>query len=615
MNVIEDIKKIKSKYGSTYFEKKGLHAVLSDLSNNIDKRFVNVLKKADELSIPEKLTLTSNEDVSIKTIQISNLKQDFIENTGLDATIAALVFDVYLFGLGLKQDLNPLEYEATQVGNGIQLSELIELALADKRLEKNEMANIFNKGKLLGLDEDEIFSSLVLCINKHKLKPLPYSDTIQPTSKEFLLKYDWVDNSIIKEEHKKTNDLYIEKESEQKRLLAIQKEQALADQKRKELEIKRIELELKKKQQEAKEKAEQTKLELEKRKEAELKKQRIAQSFNSFLKRFTKNDDGDGAPLFWIFIIIFFGAFISFGVSKYNDRENKLKDAQELSYKLEKKYELVKIMIYKGEIDSATVFLQDLVHPSNASSGYKKEGFMKGTYNYNEYWQLKREEIGEKIIELQGIKNNELPKSKNEKKLDDIKKNSSITEFKVVVIGNQIWMAENLNINFFQNGDLIPQAKTLEEWEEAGDSKTPAWCYYNFDSSNEKKYGKLYNWYAVGDSRGFAPEGWRIPSDEDWYLLTDNLGYPDGYADKIKAKKGWNLGNNTNSSGFSALPGGFIENTGFGGLGSDAIWWSSTLDSYTLYAVWVYSLNYQADRLHRFKGSKSEGFSIRCIKK
>lgn len=404
MNVIEDIKKIKSKYGSTYFEKKGLHAVLSDLSNNIDKRFVNVLKKADELSIPEKLTLTSNEDVSIKTIQISNLKQDFIENTGLDATIAALVFDVYLFGLGLKQDLNPLEYEATQVGNGIQLSELIELALADKRLEKNEMANIFNKGKLLGLDEDEIFSSLVLCINKHKLKPLPYSDTIQPTSKEFLLKYDWVDNSIIKEEHKKTNDLYIEKESEQKRLLAIQKEQALADQKRKELEIKRIELELKKKQQEAKEKAEQTKLELEKRKEAELKKQKGSKSFNSLLKWFLKKDGKGDSPLIWTLVILFLVGVVFWGLNESSKRDKRENEAQELSFQLEKRYEKINIHIQDGLIDSAKNLLPDLVHPSVERSPYKPEGRFKEHYNYSEYWQLKREELRLKIQELQTVK-------------------------------------------------------------------------------------------------------------------------------------------------------------------------------------------------------------------
>lgn len=404
MHIVEDIKKIKSKYGSTYFEKKGLHAVLNDLSNNIDKRFVSVLKKADELSLPEKLKKLRNEEGSIQAIQVSNLRQDFVENTGLEPKMAALVFDVYLFGLGLKQDLNPLEYEATQVGNGIQLSELIELALADKRLEKNEMANIFNKGKSLGLKENEIFDALFQCIKKYNLSPLPYSDGMQPNNKETLLKYDWVDESIVKEEHKKAKDIDIDKEREQRRLLAIQKEQALADQKEKELEIKRIELELKKKEQEANEKAEQRKLELEKRKEAELKKQKGSKSFNSFLKWFLKKDGKGDSPLIWTLVILFLVGVVFWGLNESSKRDKRENEAQELSFQLEKRYEKINIHIQDGLIDSAKNLLPDLVHPSVERSPYKPEGRFKEYYNYNEYWQLKREELRLKIQELKTVK-------------------------------------------------------------------------------------------------------------------------------------------------------------------------------------------------------------------
>lgn len=149
----------------------------------------------------------------------------------------------YLFGLDLKQDLNPLEYKATKVANGINISELIELAIADKRLEKNEMINIFSKGKSFGLKENEIFESLVKCIKDFNLKPLPYSDAIQPKNKEILLKYDWVEESIIKREYQKSNDIDFDREREQRRVLAIQKDQGLVSQKEKELEIKRVELE------------------------------------------------------------------------------------------------------------------------------------------------------------------------------------------------------------------------------------------------------------------------------------------------------------------------------------------------------------------------------------
>ena len=97
-------------------------------------------------------------------------------------------------------------------------------------------------------------------------------------------------------------------------------------------------------------------------------------------------------------------------------------------------------------------------------------------------------------------------------------------QIKEVKIGQQVWTTENLNVDKFRNGEIIPEAKSEEEWIEAGDNKKPAWCYYNNDPSNGTKYGKLYNWYAVNDPRGLAPEGWHIPSDKEWDVLTNYLG-------------------------------------------------------------------------------------------
>ena len=93
-----------------------------------------------------------------------------------------------------------------------------------------------------------------------------------------------------------------------------------------------------------------------------------------------------------------------------------------------------------------------------------------------------------------------------------------------VTIGTQTWAIANLNVNNFRNGDSIPEAKTNKEWVTAGESGKPAWCYYNNDPANGKKYGKLYNWYAVNDPRGLAPAGWTLPSDADWVKLTYYLG-------------------------------------------------------------------------------------------
>ena len=134
-----------------------------------------------------------------------------------------------------------------------------------------------------------------------------------------------------------------------------------------------------------------------------------------------------------------------------------------------------------------------------------------------------------------------------------------------VKIGNQVWMDKNLNVDHFRNGDPIPQAKTKEEWSYAIENKEPAWCYYDNNSSNGSKFGKLYNWYAVIDKRGLAPEGWHVSTDEDWRILNKYLGgYEGKAAHKLKSKSDWKdddystgIGASTrNSTGFSGLPGG-----------------------------------------------------------
>ena len=126
-----------------------------------------------------------------------------------------------------------------------------------------------------------------------------------------------------------------------------------------------------------------------------------------------------------------------------------------------------------------------------------------------------------------------------------------------VTIGNQVWMTKNLDVDKFRNGDPIPHAKTNEEWVSYSNAGEAAWCYYDDDPANGEKYGKLYNWYAVSDPRGLAPEGWHVPSDKEWTVLTDYLGGEEKAGARMKSKNGWHdNGNGTNSSGFSGLPGG-----------------------------------------------------------
>jgi len=183
-----------------------------------------------------------------------------------------------------------------------------------------------------------------------------------------------------------------------------------------------------------------------------------------------------------------------------------------------------------------------------------------------------------------------------------------------VTIGTQVWMTKNLDVSTFRNGDPIPQAKTDDEWRKAGDNKQPAWCYYENDPANGAKYGKLYNWYAVSDSRGLAPVGYHVPSDAEWTILTDYLGGAEKAGAKMKSKQGWaNDGNGTNSSGFSGLPGGIRSlNGAFYDVGEFGYWWSYVVTN-TNYAWYCY-LNYYNGNVYRYDFNKQRGFSVRCLR-
>jgi len=190
-----------------------------------------------------------------------------------------------------------------------------------------------------------------------------------------------------------------------------------------------------------------------------------------------------------------------------------------------------------------------------------------------------------------------------------------------VKIGKQTWATKNLDVSKFRNGEAIPLAKTNAEWKSAGENKQPAWCYYNNDPANGTTYGKLYNWYAVNDPRGLAPNGYHIPTDKEWTTLTTYLGGDWSAGTKMKSSSGWKSGNNT--SGFNALPGGFrhIDGNfdyyvGPGGTiifeGSDAEWWgSSEASTRTAGSIRLDNFGNYSDRSN---STKSLGLSVRCIK-
>jgi uncharacterized protein (TIGR02145 family) len=154
-----------------------------------------------------------------------------------------------------------------------------------------------------------------------------------------------------------------------------------------------------------------------------------------------------------------------------------------------------------------------------------------------------------------------------------------------VTIGNQTWATANLDTAQFNNGDLIMEAKSAEEWKNAGRDKIPAWCYHNNDPAVGKELGKIYNWYAVNDPRGLSPSGWKIPNDHDWNTLVEFLGGPGVAGVKMKSTSGWNKnGQGTNESGFFGLSSGSriyekydgIFTGNFTELGDSGGWWSAS---------------------------------------
>jgi len=184
-----------------------------------------------------------------------------------------------------------------------------------------------------------------------------------------------------------------------------------------------------------------------------------------------------------------------------------------------------------------------------------------------------------------------------------------------VKIGDQIWTTENLNVTVFRNGDPIPEAKTAEEWSKAGKEGKPAWCYYENDPANEKKYGKLYNFYAISDPRGLAPTGWHIPTDQEWVQSAKHLGGEEAAGEKMKSITGWKKeGSGTNESGFSGLPGGTRGDAGgFGAIGENGHWWSSS-EGDKPNAIMHCMLDYSFRWLIRLDVTKGSGLSVRCVK-
>jgi uncharacterized protein (TIGR02145 family) len=186
-----------------------------------------------------------------------------------------------------------------------------------------------------------------------------------------------------------------------------------------------------------------------------------------------------------------------------------------------------------------------------------------------------------------------------------------------VSIGSQVWQTKNLNVDRFRNGDPIPEARTKEEWEAAGERGQPAWCFYANNEYYGISYGKLYNWHAATDSRRICPPGWHLPSDKEWTVLTNYLGGEDFAGDKMKATGTvyWQTPNNgaTNESSFSALPGGYRDSfESFEKIRLTAFFWSA--DENDIAFAWNRYLDNSIGNVNKGSNYKSVGASIRCLR-
>jgi uncharacterized protein (TIGR02145 family) len=181
--------------------------------------------------------------------------------------------------------------------------------------------------------------------------------------------------------------------------------------------------------------------------------------------------------------------------------------------------------------------------------------------------------------------------------------------YQIKKIGTQWWMAENLRTAKYNNGLDIPEIIDNTFWL---NTSSPAYCGYT-SSANTTAYGHLYNWYAA-NSGNLCPQGWHVPSVDDWTVLTNYLGGESTAGGKLKATGAFWTSPNTgadNESGFTGLPGGYRMSS-ITAIGAYGCWWSiSAVDELN---ARVYSLNYNNTFLNNNANSKKSGASIRCVR-
>ena len=186
--------------------------------------------------------------------------------------------------------------------------------------------------------------------------------------------------------------------------------------------------------------------------------------------------------------------------------------------------------------------------------------------------------------------------------------------YNTVTIGSQVWFVENLKVTHYNNGDSVPNVTDNMTWFNL---TTGAYCDYNNIPDSSTTYGRIYNWYAVDDSRSLCPQNWHVPTNAEWTKLSTFLGGESIAGGKLKedGTVHWNAPNTgaTNESGFTALPGsGRGDNGQFTGIGKYSTWYSSTEVSGDY--SWHRDMSYTSTEVISAIGPGMYGFSVRCIR-
>ncbi len=185
-------------------------------------------------------------------------------------------------------------------------------------------------------------------------------------------------------------------------------------------------------------------------------------------------------------------------------------------------------------------------------------------------------------------------------------------KYKVVVIGDQRWMAEDLKTTTLNDGTSINNITNNQQWSSTG---THAYCWYNNDNSNKNNFGALYNFWAVQTGK-LCPSGWHVPADSEWMTLENQLGGDISAGGKLKESGTtfWNSPNTgaTNASNFNARGGGVrLVNGTYSEMKNYALWWTSSAGGG---GAWFKSVNNQSSLLNTQSYNKNNGLSVRCIK-